>query len=493
MSSSAEKAHSPSCRGCMCLAPWFSSSSKPKPKSKKRRCLWALIIIILILVIAAAIAAPIAYTGRDHGQSRWVEHDGLPPLPTGLSTIAGVSLARSRSDCITPASIWSCFQPKEEQGEQGQGVSGHRDDLPSFLISIRYADPADANRSDTGGEEALPTDEYVSWPAVPSHSDMEFLGNTTDGTAAPDYAGEPTPFWVSFVAPAGGEEARPSKTSKLAVRGTASHNGGKDESSGGHDNDGGDDDDGPLIRANMTSPNPQVFIPRPRTAGNGTSLPAQLYPHVRNQPVRLYNRGAADEHYGFYTYFERRIFLAGLTASANDTDPRDARGGSARQDATAACFWGSTRFLVQIWTARAGRQLLGGSSAGAGAKSEGFNSSEPFSLSSAAATQTATPGSFPYPVTVTVDRHGGVVHDKMVYCYGLDGDGRYVLEQNRVVEEERGKGGRLVAAAPALYLTRSTRRSLLGAVGDETDQGGGVGDAIDGGTGGCVCQYRNWE
>lgn len=67
-----------------------------------------------------------------------------------------------------------------------------------------------------------------------------------------------------------------------------------------------------------------------------------------------------------------------------------------------------------------------------------------------------------------LDRHGGDVKRKMMYCYGLqdkvpvDGSGRFVAE-------DRGFGG-----------------TIVNSFSDNKDAFGGV----DGGTGGCSC---GWE
>ncbi|KAI5285830.1 hypothetical protein KEM54_000256 [Ascosphaera aggregata] len=469
-----KKGNSRNCRTCFCTP--ASSSSKPK-----RRCFWLFIISIILLIIAASIVTPVLYRTLGHRKSRWVHPDDYPALPTGISTIAGTKLSHSRNDCITPSTIWSCSIPKEARlDEEGQGG-----DQPNFVISIKYQNPNDTVTSDT---QAVELDNFVSWPEVPALKDMAFMGNTTDGVEGPSYAGESTPFWVTFISPSSTLSSSSSSSSLASNQKRAARCGNKNSTSSG--NDGNHDDHGePLIQANMTSPNPDIFIPRPRTSSNGTALPAQLYPLAENQPLRLYNRGSENEHYGFYTYFERRIFLAGLTSSDNDTAVADEDGGSSIREAKAGCFWGSTRFFVQIWTSSlesSRRHLIGPTHA----PSEDMEGSEAFSLSSASAAHSSQPGSFPYPVTISIDRHGGVAHDKMVYCYALDEARRYIFNQNRIVDEDRGKGGRLIDAAPDLYLSKSNKRNIAEEKANEAGQANG--DSIDGGTGGCVCQYRNW-
>lgn len=459
----------------------FSTNSQKK--KSRRPWFWALLVILILLIVAASILPPVLYHTIGPGRSRWVHPDNFPALPTGISTVAGTNLTQSRNSCIAPSTLWSCSLPKEDQNNN----MGFKSTRPSFTISIKYQDP---NNTKTSDNQAVGLDNFVSWPDVPGLKDMEFMGNTTDGVQGPNYAGEETPFWVTLVSQSSSTvpSSIPARLMKRDTRNsTVAIKSGKDKGKPINGTDTGGDDD-PLIKANMTSPNPDVFIPRPQSASDGTALPAQLYPLVENQPLRLYNRGSEDEYYGFYTYFDRRIFIAGVSSSENDTEVADQNGGSTKEEAKAACIWGSTRFFVQMWTSETStrRHLLGG-----GAPAGELKGTDAFSMSSGSATYDRQPGSFPYPVTITLDRHGGVTHDKMVYCYGLDGDKKYILDENRIVDEDRGKGGKLINAAPDLYLERSNKKQRD--IMPQEEEGKTVGDSIDGGTGGCICQYKNWN
>lgn len=71
----------------------------------------------------------------------------------------------------------------------------------------------------------------------------------------------------------------------------------------------------------------------------------------------------------------------------------------------------------------------------------------------------------------------------MVYCHGLEAGLRFNSSEVRLQVEDRGFQGHLVNPAPGLFnLTGSERSS-----GGEKDWGG-----VDGGSGGCACQWRNW-
>ena len=129
---------------------------------------------------------------------------------------------------------------------------------------------------------------------------------------------------------------------------------------------------------------------------------------------------------------------------------------------------------MQIWTRREGKKLLPGNDAGDDDDDDGDEeeSSTPESLIEA--------GVFPYPVTITLDRHGGSIEDKMVYCYGVDDEGEIIATERKFQLENREFEGRLVNPAQGPF----------GNVTVDVDDGGPGG--IDGGSGGCACEYANW-
>src|SRR5204863_5257573 len=102
---------------------------------------------------------------------------------------------------------------------------------------------------------------------------------------------------------------------------------------------------------------------------------------------------------------------------------------------------------------------------------------------SSSATDFSRPGSFPYPVTITLDRHGGDAKLKMIYCYGMGPQERIVANEKTLQQEFRDFGGSLVGPAGLFNFSGP-------AGGDGTGKSAGVG--VDGGTGGCRCEWRNW-
>ncbi|GAE00109.1 conserved hypothetical protein [Paecilomyces variotii No. 5] len=432
------------------------------------------VIFLIIVVLAIALATTLTRKGDDTPvQSQWLNLTGYPPMPTGISTIAGPEAHVENTGCVHPSTMWSCALPKEQHAMN----SPYSADEPNFRVQIRFRNGTYSNSTTVASNSTRTAKRSVPgssvavrsiWkqllrqrdlftenlfnpsPAAPSIKDQTFLGNTTDNNTVP-FAGEETPFFITILSPA------KISTSRLTRR--------------------ADDSAFP----NLTS-----IIPGPDIDSDGTAAAANLYPLPESQPIRLYNRGLPSEHYGFYTYFDRSIFLKS-TAPLNGSDieevPDDKNGGSTKSEARVRCTWAQTRFLVQIWTQpdRSSMTLIGNSSAKAAAySSRATDSGDAQNVTSSSANDFTRPGSFPYPVTITLDRHGGNAKEKMVYCYGVDDRERIIAADKKLQLEFRGFGGTLIDPAPGIFNITSDSDSDSNLVG------------IDGGTGGCSCQWRNW-
>lgn len=284
-------------------------------------------------------------------------------------------------------------------------------------------------------------------PAPPAFAEEFFLGNTTDGIVSSNKAGEPTPFYISFLPFVN------ASTSTLKKRQAHS------QLIPGFSDVLDERDTDPF-------PNLTAIIPPPSLNSDGTAAPANLLPSPLplQQPIRLYDRGLPTEHYGFYSYFDRSIFLKSLTL-LNETNldngevPDDENGGALESAANFRCTWAETRFLVQMWT------RLGSSAK--------LNNATSTSSSSSKLVQ---PGSFPYPITITTDRHGGSPASKKVYCYGMNDREGIVSGSGQLSIENRAFGGQAINPAPAVFSN------------DSVDTLGG----FDGGTGGCACAWSNF-
>ncbi|KAF2806907.1 uncharacterized protein BDZ99DRAFT_393270 [Mytilinidion resinicola] len=435
---------------------------KKRQKSKRSRCCcwlsWCCIIFLALVAIITALA--VTLTRKHHKKddiptaSQWLNLTGYPPMPTGMSTIAQPEAIDEISGCVSPATIWSCALPKEEQAS----VSPNKPDQPNFKLNIVFNNGTIADKSKTQIAPRTVSnpvsagafiksrllrirDQLTASPAVPSLDDQRFLGNTTDDNKIP-FEGEQTPFFISFVDP-----TTASSSARLAKRGGGNF-------------------------GNLSD-----LIPPPSINSDGTAAAANLLPFPSSQPLQLYDRGLPTEHYGFYNYFDRSIFLKSIQPTNNSFGgvPADTNGGSTFDSATMRCTWAQTRFLVQIWTnSGTTKPLLQGTPTTSTA-----SATSPTSTVSPAA-DLKRPGSFPYPVTVTLDRHGGALSKKMIYCYGMDTNGKIEKNAQAFVLEDRAFGG--VAVNPA--------NGPFDNVPVATKDGGPGG--IDGGTGGCGCQWANW-
>lgn len=451
-----------------------SKDRDPGKRKKKRICLWSCLAIFILAIIALIVGLAVGLTRKPKNdmpvESRWLNLTGYPPIPTGISTVARLDTIKEASGCVNPSTVWSCAVPKEEQ----ESIAPNAPNQPNFRLEIRFVNGSISNSSATqtlsrrsSSHHFQPRDTFLDTilnpsPRVPTFEDQRFLGNTTDDHALP-FEGESTPFYLSFLNPA----PLPSRLHKRQTRPTNTTTPSPSSSSG----------DALASRLASLIPTPAV-----NPDGSGAAAPANLYPLPTAQPLRLFDRGLPTEHYGFYTYFERSIFLRSLNSTAEKEAGEtgnvaaDLDGGAAAEGANFRCSWTQTRFRVQIWT-RQSTPLLGNSSVtvnlGGGA-SGGSNKTS-------SANTFAQPGSFPYPVTITTDRHGGSLDGKMVYCYALDERGRYILNEKGIQPEQRSFGGTPVNPAQGPF----------GNVPVSLEDGGPGG--IDGGSGGCECQWVNWQ
>ncbi|KAJ5183865.1 hypothetical protein N7492_001481 [Penicillium capsulatum] len=434
-------------RGCFSNKGCFG---RPGREGRVRRrwylaiCTFFLVIVVLAIVLATTLTKKGDTT---FVQTQWLNLTGYPPMPTGISTIAGSETQVEKSTCIQPSSLWSCALPPDQQFEN----KPYKADQPNFRIEIRFRNGTYSHGTDpTNKSKRDDSSLFTPKPDTPSAKDQSFLGNTTDGNSQP-YAGEETPFYMSVLS---------------AVRLSSTNI---------------------YRRSNRDSfPNITNLIPPPVMDADGTASAPVLHPLPESQPVRLYNRGKSDEHYGFYTYFDKSIFLESMAAlnGTDEIDPNDKNGGAKKSDAKIRCTWSQSRFLVQIWTqpSKIGRSLIStdGKNSTGSATASASTPTSASSKSSSSATYYDRPGSFPYPITISVDRHGGNESDKLVYCYALTENGHYNVSYKKLQLEDRGAGGKLVNPASGIFKDKDSKKAKSNWNG------------TDGGTGGCQCQWTNW-
>jgi hypothetical protein len=378
-------------------------------------------------------------------------------------------------------------------------------------------------------------DNWDASPAAPRLEDQIFLGNTTDNVTAP-FQGEDTPFYITFLSPvdvsnATAEYAKrdvvsstgsatgtgtvastgTAATTQVSVTGTGSAGTGTVASNTGTKTSiktsTGTQTTSTATSTSSSDVSVNNLIPAPDLASDGTAAAATMYPLPVQQPIKLYNRGLPTEHYGFFTYFDKSIFLASdapIAGGTTDSDSRDANGGSIETEASVRCTWSQTRFLVQIWTQpqnvthmtlTALSNATATSSTASAATATSTSKSSSGSLATSSANNFTSPGSFPYPITITIDRHGGLATEKLAYCYGIEqhntsssssssSSGTYYnLTDPKLQAEQRDSGGTIVQASPGYFVLAAA--VAQGVTADEESP-------VDGGTGGCMCEWRNW-
>ena len=485
------------------LRSWLPRNFSPRNLSLRKkpgRCIIFSIIIGFIIILIAILVPVMTLNQDDDGNggngaedsdALWLNVTGFPSVPSGITTVAKTNAVVQKSGCVFPTTLWSCALPKEKHSSD----DSFEPDEPTFRIKI-------------GSRNESISDEIESLPPPPSLEDQMFLGNTTDRNEEP-FEGEKTPFFISLLPPED-EESLKRKVKRQLLDDDGDADNDEDEGDDGDnsddedndeeedddeeeeedeeeedeedDEDGDDeedDDDGDV-------PDLTAIIPSPSIGRDGKAAPANLLVFPKEQPLRLYNRGLEDEYYGFYIYYDRSIFLQSIAAlNGSDSerisqDEEDRDGGAALEDASFRCTWAQTRLLVQIWTRRDGKRLLPGNDDADEDDDDDDSEGQDNEKEQSSVENLLEAGIFPYPVTLTLDRHGGSIQDKMLYCYGVDDEGEIITTERKFELENRAFEGRLVNPAQGPF----------GNVTVDIDEGGPGG--IDGGTGGCSCEYVNW-
>ncbi|ORY65926.1 uncharacterized protein BCR38DRAFT_340551 [Pseudomassariella vexata] len=450
-------------RGCMPENGCFGRSGR-EGRKRRRVYLGVFCGVVAAIVLAVVLAVTLTRTsappqGPEH--SIWLNLTDFPPMPTGVLTVAGPDNSQSVSGCltVTAQTSWSCKLPKDQQNPD----SPYDADQPEFIFQIQYDNntralwnvsntgeqPDVSNQTATVGNARLAVSRVIARaitifrrgviydagfspkPAPPSLAEMNFLGNTTDGIVSDNKAGEPTPFYISLLSSNNATVGSDTVTRRGLGNGidSAPDNGTSDW--------------------NLTD-----ILPAPALNPDGTGAPAKLYPLPLQQPVRLFDRGLPTEHYGFYTFFDKTVYLHDKSKSvAADED-----GGSPIKDAKFLITMSQTRFLVKIWTRKENTtQLLG-------------NGTIPGTDGTTVDDQ---PGTMPYPVTIAEDLHGGNRNDKAQWYYGVDEKQQIDRTDVKLIVVDKGFAGTLINR-----LDSNSDLSLGG---------------IDGGTGGCKCEWVNFQ
>ncbi|KAM4054799.1 glycoprotease family protein [Hirsutella rhossiliensis] len=368
----------------------------PAKNDRRRVCLvlWVSIISLMILIIILAVVL----TRRHHETPReshsiWVNLTDFPPMPTGVLTVVGPD--NNQHDTVVP---YKPNQPTVVMQIQWDNSSQSRRKPVEANMVRRGTGAASWAHDVLGRRQATPS--FTPEPGAPSREEIWFLGNTTDSIQSENKAGEPTPFYISLLK----SVHDPVKGSVLSRRQPGTRIGNESL---------------------------EKLLPAPELEANGTPAPAVMLPSPVQQPVRLFDRGLPTEHYGFYTHFKRSLFLKSVTI-LNKTDagniPLDEGGGCRKDEANHLVTWGETRVLIQIWTRTLG---LNTSSLLRPDESRGIGGTG----------ELIRPGTMPYPVTVTLDTHGGDPIKKLVWSWPLDKRQAVGVDKAELLANNMGVGG----------------------------------------------------
>jgi hypothetical protein len=451
-------------RGCFSLQGCFG---RPGREGRKRRRAWLGVCVTMALLTILGVVLGVILSRRAVVEtampSQWLNLTNFPPIPTGISTVIGPD-SNAVTACVQPPTLWSCALPKE----QASSVAPFDTSQPSFVFQIQFdnntrqtwnitaretprptltnlgtAQPAtdlappatipSGRTLSTDGQQQGSSLGVPSDPPPPSFQEMFFLGNTSDGVVSDDKAGEPTPFYISVL-----RTVNDTVGPNVLLR----------------------RDDGPAGNFSVAAGDfdPEAVLPPPALEQDGTSADAVPLGFPKQQPLRLYDRGLPTERYGFYTYYSRTLYVKSVEPLelGNETSPvpADLNGGCLKTEAKFVMTWTSVRYKVEIWTRRYNTTRLVG----------GFGGS-------ASPSNSTQPGTMPYPITVTLDTHGGEFGKKWAFHRGID-------DRQRII------GG----TATLVLNNMNTTGDWINPGGDFNPSFGGM----DGGTGGCKCEYTNF-
>ncbi|KAK6227216.1 hypothetical protein QIS74_00771 [Colletotrichum tabaci] len=428
-------------RWCIPASGCYGRSGR-EGRKRRRVCLGVCGVGLALSILTIVLCITLIPRNNNSAQvdSIFVNLTNFPPMPTGVLSVVGPNNTAAVTGCSSPSTVWSCALPKEEHNS----VAPYRANQPTFIMHIQWDNdtrnlwdvpnrelPRPGSNSQKRGSSfggiisrarsyiRRQGSAFSPSPTPPAFEELYFLGNTTDGIESAEKAGEPTPFYLSVL-----------------------KSGNESVGSGALDR-----------RQDLEEPSGDISIslPPPDLEGDGTGAPAQLFPHVSQQPVRLYDRGLPTEHYGFHNYFKRTIYLKSVTTPNGTEDesnvPLDTDGGSRRSEAKFLVTWSQTRFLVQIWTRSTNSTQLLASNDG------------------------ERPGTMPYPVTVKMDTHGGRSGEKFVWHWPVNDRQGIDTANPKLLPNDIGFGG-------AMVNPRKDRDASFG--------------GFDGGTGGCRCEWVNF-
>ena len=392
-----------------------------KSNGMGRSFVWAVLAIFLIIitpVIIIKIVIQKNYQPKTSGQGRqqvqMLELPGFPPIPTGVSLVQPATAPKELRTCVSPPELWSCDLPPPATNS-----------IPEFRFEIRYR-PADRQRD---GPESI----WAPVPApVPSPKDYEETSvkdssNTTS-------AGIATEFVISMFYSDNAPNQTESQSSNSVIKRSQSAE----------------------IEGNRAVVRKKDILRRQSISDPAQNPPSPLPKILRNQPLRLMDKGLPSEHYAAHMYFQKSIYLDSINMSSTPPSHNNEVPG-ASDSAKYACIWSFTRFKMQIFTRKSQDLIL------VDREKNRFQIDPEFGSSMI---NTKEP-IMPYHVTISEDRIGGSENadGKTIACY-------------EILDNENGEGKKL--GRRYSWPERKDRGSLAPNPKGKWKAG-------------CSCEWTNWK
>ena len=354
------------------------SGGEKQTKKRRGRCLLVVGLVVIALVaiitgVAVGVAKKKAARRAERGspsspsaeaEAEAADWGGLPPIPLGTVLVRPFLAAELLTTCVTPPQLWSCSLPPDTKFPATTAIN-NGDRVPEFRFTIRRRRPSQ------GGPESA----WMPVPgSVPNATDYASVA-LVDGVAD---AGQDTGLYISLATVASG---------------------------------GGGGGGSTAAEAALQEPPPATggVMIRPESH--------MLPPALMNQPLRLFNRGRDNEHYGFHVYFDKTIQFANNTSSGDG--PLGARdtGGVSAAESQYRIRWVNTRFMVAIFTSKGGGRKV----------------------------QTASAAEADYPVDIWEDRADGLQgrDGRVIMALPLNKDGvpgrpTGIVEKHGIGTDRRG-------------------------------------------------------
>lgn len=299
-------------------------------KSLSRKGKWGICIAAATILITVAIVGAIVGTSQPKAANTAVAQEfnisGFPPLPVGEATITPQADAEKPiSTCVEPRTLWSCNLPFDT-GFPTKSARSEKYKIPQFTFTIALRN---SSRDDL--------EEQVLWAPVPEQipNSKEYSALAeVDGIQSDNKAGEETNFYLSMQT-----DTKPITISQVTFN-TVSNS---------------TTDDNDAEKEPTTDNRGQRAARRSLSKRQEVTTPAQMLPlKLRNQPLRLFDRGLDTEHYGFYVYFNKTIRVVAPTPTdvTEFSQSNDMPSGVVASVTATEVKWEKTRFRVAIWTKR---------------------------------------------------------------------------------------------------------------------------------------------